>query len=1376
MSSILPGGFGLQPFLCKSLPPSDLRDGWKRWLRGLQNVLAAAKVTDATEKKNYLLALGGFELQDVFYDIPGADVVAEATIDPFEVAVDKLQSYFAPKHHDAFERYLFWSLAPETEEPIEKFLLRAQNQATKCKFGKTEIESQQISIIDKIVLWAPPELREKLLQKEDLTLDTVTKTVNAFQAVKYQSKKMLNKSEVEVHKLYSKPVVNRPINPSYLNCTRCGRSGHDWSDSKCPARNAKCNKCGNIGHFYRKCKTKDSRKRSFTSTGVSNEDNYGPKRSHTVRQIDDKDVEKYSVYNVNSSDELIWCEVGGVPVEMLIDSGSKYNLIDDKTWEGMRRNGIQVIRERMDDRKQFLAYGRYPLRLLNVFDADIVVKDRENVITQRGTFYVIENGQQPLLGKITAISMGLLVVGLPSTHTQPINKIIVKRGVFPKIKGIQIIIPIDLSVKPVQQAIRRCPIALTALMKEKLDELLELDIIEVVREASGWVSPLVPVLKDNGELRICVDMRRANSAIVRENHPLPTMDDLFARLGKAIYFSQLDFKNGFHQCELHPESRYITTFISPWGLYRYKRLVFGINCAPELFQKTIEHMLSECFNALNYIDDILVFGETEAEHDKALEKVLTVFKNRGVLLNNQKCKFKVKEVTFFGHKLSKNGIEPSTEKVEAIHRFRAPISKEELRSFLGLVTFVAKFVPDLATVNAPLRELVKGEVQFKWGEKQQQSFNKIKEIIGNVKALGYFVQTDKTLVVADASGVALGGVLIQFDKNQCPRIISFASKSLTDCEKRFSQTEKEALALVWAVERFKLYLLGIQFELETDHKPLEIIFGKNSKPCARIERWVLRLQAFNYKVVYRRGKANLADSLSRLPGDQIAKPFSEDSDSYIRSIVVALSSLNEDVDDKNFDSDVEASIMAIHRSAALDVQEIESASEADLELQEVKKSMESGIWKNELVKGYAPFKDEFGFTGNLILRNSKLIIPKIVRDRLLFLAHEGHPGESSMKSRLRERCWWPKMDVDIQKWVAKCKGCQLVSMPTRPEPMARKQLPYKAWTDLAMDFLGPLPSGESILVVIDYFSRYMEAKILPNQTAIATRTCLHEIFTRLGYPYSLTFDNAKQLLSSVISDYCNEHGITWNNTIPYWPQANGEVERQNRSLLKRLKIGNYLNGDWKEELLLFLQMYYTTPHSVTGKTPTELMFGRTIRSKIPSIQDIEFTPPPTEYRDRDKMLKTMGKEREDARRRAIPSEVSVGDTVLARNLRPGGKFKLNYNPERYIVMKRNGPCALIRNNESGQELERNVAHLKKIPQVDYPNSDPEDEEGFQGFNNDSIDALINISGNSNSESQQLDSADDVSDGLRKPDDVSDNLRRSRRQIKQPVRFQVGGTF
>lgn len=348
------------------------------------------------------------------------------------------------------------------------------------------------------------------------------------------------------------------------------------------------------------------------------------------------------------------------------------------------------------------------------------------------TFYVVVGGQQCLLGRATAMSLGVLVIGLPSTHGVNMIDPAQKRP-FPKIKGVQVEIPVDKSVVPVCQHPRRPPIALLSRIEEKLTSLLMSDIIEPVEGGCQWVSPLVTVVKDNGDIRLCVDMRRANVAILRERHMMPTIEDFLPRFTGAKYFSRLDVKEAFHQVELKEESRHITTFISHMGLFRYKRLMYGIVIAPEIFQRIMEQILSRCKHTVNFIDDVLVFGSTEEEHDRELKLVLSILNEHGILLNQEKCLFKVTSLDFLGHTVSSDGIKPSDNKVEALQRFRTPITAEEVRSFLGLVTYVGRFLPNLATITAPLRELTRSGVKFSWSKDQAESFAKLKEMIGNVQ-------------------------------------------------------------------------------------------------------------------------------------------------------------------------------------------------------------------------------------------------------------------------------------------------------------------------------------------------------------------------------------------------------------------------------------------------------------------------------------------------------------------------------------------------------------------------------------------------------------------------------------------------------------------
>lgn len=352
------------------------------------------------------------------------------------------------------------------------------------------------------------------------------------------------------------------------------------------------------------------------------------------------------------------------------------------------------------------------------------------------------------------------------------------------ILGILLEIPIDMNVIPKVQPYRRIPIPLEERVSKKLQELEQLDIIEKVSGYSEWISPMVIESKDKEDIRLCIDMRQANKAIRREHYPIPTIETLFTRIRGSKLFSKLDLSKAFHQVELLEKSRAITTFITSKGLYRYKRLMFGMNCAPEMFQKLMEVILADLTGVFVFIDDILIFGRNEQIHQNNLSNVLKRLKHFDVLLNHQKCIFGVKEIEFLGFKLSENGLDITESKLKAVKQFRKPKDVSELRSFFGLVNFVGKFVPHLATENASLRKLLKKGVTFVWEKEQQESFEKIKNLLATKETLGFYDPSLPTRLIVDASPVGLGAVLIQL-QNGNPRIINFASKSLSDVEKRY---------------------------------------------------------------------------------------------------------------------------------------------------------------------------------------------------------------------------------------------------------------------------------------------------------------------------------------------------------------------------------------------------------------------------------------------------------------------------------------------------------------------------------------------------------------------------------------------------------------
>ena len=360
-----------------------------------------------------------------------------------------------------------------------------------------------------------------------------------------------------------------------------------------------------------------------------------------------------------------------------------------------------------------------------------------------------------------------------------------------------------------------------------------------------------------------------------------------------------------------------------------------------------------------------------------------------------------------GHVLSARGIGPANVKVKAVVDAREPTNAAEVRSFLGLVNFTARFIPDLGTVSAPLRQLTKSGEPFVWGPEQQQSFDELKKRLSSVETLGYFNKNAPIKVIEDASPVGLEAVLVQ-EQGEELRIISYATRSLSDTERRYSQTEKEALAIVWACERFHAYLHGAEFELLTDHKPLECIFSPKSKTCARIERWLLRMQPYRFTMKYIPGPKNIADSLSCLLCAMPPSEHKDQTEDYVKWVAQESTPV------------------------ALTTPEIERGSEHDPELKSVRECLLNGKWNALEFKEYLPVRGELSAIGKLLLPGTRIVIPKQLRCQVLELAHEGQPGIVAMKQRLRTKVWWPGIDKEVERACKTCHGCQLVSQPTKP--------------------------------------------------------------------------------------------------------------------------------------------------------------------------------------------------------------------------------------------------------------------------------------------------------------------------------------------------------
>ena len=869
---------------------SNLPDAWKKFRQHVELMFSGPLSAKGEEVKcSYLLLWIGEK---------GRDVYNTWTLTADERKVLKtyyegFEAYVIPKANPIFARYKFHERMQGDSENFDHFVTELKLLVKDCSYDKSDE-----MVRDRIVFATnSARVREKLLcYGPDLTLEKAIDIARSYEVSQQQLKTMdcatASGAGQSVHAVSSsrrpfKPDQARygrkPVNKADVTqeeCRACGR-GHSRAE-ECPAKGRQCNNCNKFNHFARMCRSAPQQRQTKPQT----------KRMHAIsdtgdcgeQQSDDDDNELYidtiTKQHANTDKEQAYAElqIGKKrhKLKFKIDTGAQANVIPADTFHDLFGNVVLSPQA-----SKLSGYGGHVLNVKGACRLTCRYKEKTVMLD----FDIIDANAPPVLGMRACLDLNLVKIihtvnAQPDPHMNIIDEyadVFEGIGLFPG----ECTIHLKPDATPVVCPPRRIPYALRSRLKEELDEMEKMGIIQKVTEPTDWVNALVVVEKPKtGKLRICLDPRPLNKAIQRPYYPLPTLDDITPKLAGAQYFSVLDARSGYWTIKLSHESSILTTFNTIFGRYRFNRLPFGIISAQDEFQRRVDEAYEGLQGVSAIVDDVIVYGSTKEQHDANLRAMLERTRQKGIKLNKDKSTICVTEVNYFGHTLTREGVRPDPNKVAAIKDMAAPQSKAELETILGMITYLSKFAPRLSEATAPLRQLLKESSEFVWDSNHDAAFQQVKSILTQEPGpvLAYFDHTKEVKLQVDASKYGLGAVLLQQEKP-----VAYASRALNETEVNYAQIEKELYAVLFGCKRFHQYLYGRQVIVESDHKPLEAIMRKPLAAAPpRLQRMILQLQRYSINIVHKPGKQiPVADTLSRKPLVCRDDSLSEGMDSQI---------------------------------------------------------------------------------------------------------------------------------------------------------------------------------------------------------------------------------------------------------------------------------------------------------------------------------------------------------------------------------------------------------------------------------------------------------------------------------------------------------------
>ena len=1189
----------MPPPIPSSIPPPEAFDPesstWKTYRDRLQHFFKANRTTDPAEKKSLFL----WYIGSITYQLL-ENLLSPRSIDDedstLEHLIRTLDAHYDDTKNIMTSTYDFYSCLQKDGQSFIDWKAELCKKLRHCGFTTSTLKDkpQERALRDMFVIGIRnPKIRQALLKEQDPDLEKAEKIIVAAERL-YEDVQHFGSPSPRV----TIPIANiqhqqprRPFHHPYKNdnidhnkCASCGSIEH--TRQTCPYRSYTCNSCKRPGHLAKVCRSRQ--------TGKEN----NPSVKHLTTTI----------FKLNHADQGVQSHIGTTAVPLRInghnctfelDTGAPHTIISMKDWNNLGSPNLRA------SNFQLKSFGGTSIRIKGECEVDVEYKQQKFNL-----FAIVVNESGPsLLGLqwMNQLHLDLNEIVYGQNYTvQSVNKIqgpshlqsILQKhihvlnnelGHCTKVKAH---IELKPDASPRFYRPRSIPLAYIDGVKAEIQRNVSAGILERI-DTSTWAAPIVPVKKPNGSIRICGDFKvTINPQILVDQHPIPSIDELLARLENGEKFTKLDLSDAYLQVELDDLSKNLVVINTPLGLFRYTRMPFGIANAPAIFQRIIDQLIAGIPKCAAYLDDILITGTNELEHLQTLELVLSKLADFGFKCNPAKCMFFQDEVSYLGYVIDKHGKRPDPKRVEAIVKMPIPQNVKEMEAFIGKVNYYNKFISNFSNKCKPLNNLRQSNVKWHWNDECQEAFDNLRQEISSVTILVHFDSKLPIILATDASNHGLGAVIMHRYPDGSEYPIAHASKTLTVAEKNYSQIEKEAFSIVYGVKKFHQYLAGRSFELNTDHQPLLTIFNPSKglpvSTANRLQRWAIFLMGYTYTIRYKSTHCHAnADGLSRLP----AGP----DDSFI----------DNDAWQINYIQDKLIEQWPIRAT------EIAAATDADEILQLVKQytltKWPASVSKSnnpQLIPFYAS-RYSISVVQGCLLRDTQLIIPRQLRDRILRLLHKSHLGPVKMKQLARSHCWWPDIHKDIVKLSQSCRICsQLHSKP--PQTFKQWEEPDMVWCRVHMDFVGPLWNSKW-LILVDAKSKFPFVFDMKNDTT-AKNLCnaLETVIDWFGPPKTLVSDNGPPFTSHEMKNFYGKYGIDHITTPPYHPASNGVAERFVRTFKETiLKERESKHLDKLTALRNVLRSYRWSPHTSTGLSPAEMMFQHTIRTEFEMMKPVE---------------------------------------------------------------------------------------------------------------------------------------------------------------------------